>query len=372
MLFVLLLSMACFGLSLLTASPIKRSAIQSSLPLPKEVWILYIGSWGNPETDGNWSGWDHSRDNWAIRIPPADLASVHYPVLGPYSSHNLAILRDHLRMLHDLSVDVVVVPWSARSIFSDQTLVQLFKAAPEFSIRILPLFEAYMGRNLTSLQFDYATYIANYVRQKAQYRRNGQPVGIVYDAQDVQAGAEFLMGASEMRFMATSLSRAHYLGAFEAGFLGFVTYFPSDDIGWASNHENWNQIAEMSADRGIEFVPTVSPGFNNSAINRWGFRALRSRQCSAYYDARWGAAIAEGTRVVMIHSFNSWSEGTAIEPVAERVTTRSPTRFGAARTRTSSSTRQRSGLRGTRRCESSAFLSAESPLIRYGSTKLCC
>jgi glycoprotein endo-alpha-1,2-mannosidase len=121
-----------------------------------------------------------------------------------------------------------------------------------------------------------------------------------------------------MRFMATGLSRAHYLGAFEAGFLGFVTYFPSDDIGWASHHDNWKEIAAMSADRSIEFVPTVSPGFNNSAVDRWRFHTIRSRQCSGYYDARWAAAVAEGTSVVMIHSFNSWSEGTAIEPAADR------------------------------------------------------
>jgi hypothetical protein len=74
----------------------------------------------------------------------------------------------------------------------------------------------------------------------------------------------------------------------------------------------------MSADRSIEFVPTVSPRFNNSAVDRWGFRAICGRQYSGYYDARWTAAVAEGTSVVMIHSFNSWSEGTAIEPPVDR------------------------------------------------------
>jgi hypothetical protein len=64
-------------------------------------------------------------------------------------------------------------------------------------------------------------------------------------------------------------------------------------------------------------VPTVSPGYNDSVVERWNMRWTRDRQCSAYYDTRWTAAIESTPDIVLINSFNAWSEGSVIEPVIE-------------------------------------------------------
>jgi glycoprotein endo-alpha-1,2-mannosidase len=323
---VIFISTACCIFSFFTSFPVHASipVEPTAAPkVPREVWILYVGTWDNPETDGTWTGWDSKRD-WEPRDPPDSIASVHYPELGAYSTHNTTTLKSHLQLLQRASVDVLVVPWDGLSLgnntatFSDITLNLLFGLTPDFGLKLLPLFTSYDLRNLTSVEFNYSYYTSRYVGEKAHYRRGGKPVGLIYDADSFKAGAEFLQRHTEMAFFATGGSQNDYFGVFESGYLGFVTFGPSEDTSWASNQQNWRPLAAMSRERRIDFVPTVSPGFNGSAVGRWGFHGPKSRKCAGYYDARWTAAIDVAPDAILVHSFNSWHEGSAIEPVVER------------------------------------------------------
>jgi glycoprotein endo-alpha-1,2-mannosidase len=143
-------------------------------------------------------------------------------------------------------------------------------------------------------------------------------MGIIYDAHEFKTGAEFLDESVEMVFMASANTMNDYLAVYEDGYIGFVTFFPSDELGWGANHGNWEWAMRMATVRRVDFVPAVSPGFDNSLIERFNSRSVRPRKCTEYYDERWSTAILAKARTVMIHSFNSWSEGTAIEPVVER------------------------------------------------------
>jgi glycoprotein endo-alpha-1,2-mannosidase len=144
-------------------------------------------------------------------------------------------------------------------------------------------------------------------------------MGIIYDAQELKTGAEFLDEHSEeMVFMGIPVTRNDYVSVYEDGYIGFVTFFASDDVGWGASHDHWEFIGRMARASGLDFVPTVSPGFDESVLGKWDKRKPRPRKCFAYYDERWTTALHARPKIVMIHSFNSWSEGSAIEPVVNR------------------------------------------------------
>jgi hypothetical protein len=316
-----IISILCLGISVFASRPTPGSHVS------KEVWILYIGTWGNPATDGNWSGWNGKGDRWDHPhfIPPHDLPSRHYPQLGAYSSHDESTLRTHLSLLKNASIDVLIVPWDSpfnsivATTFSDATLQLLFRLTPSFSLKVMPLIPVFKDRNLTTMRFDFQYYAARYLNESAHYRRGGLPVALVQDAHELKQGAEFIDEVRDrMSFVATAASLQHVIDIFEDGYLGLTTFFPSDEAGWAAHQRNWKAAAAGARERGILFVPAVSPGFDDSPVNHWNSRWTRSRNCASYYDARWAAAIEAQPDAVMINSFNSWSEGSGIEPAVEK------------------------------------------------------
>jgi glycoprotein endo-alpha-1,2-mannosidase len=316
-----LVSILCLTVCAFTSHPAPVSRAT------KEVWILYVGTWGNPATDGNWSGWNRKTDQWegSSFVPPHELPSRHYPQLGAYSSHDESTLRAHLSLLKNASIDVLVVPWDGpfssnfTSSFSEATLRLLFKLAPSFSLKIMPLVPLFQDRNLTTMRSDFQSYVARFLNEPAHYRRAGLPVAVVHDAHELKQGAEFVDEMRDrMSFVATALSLQHVIDAFEDGYLGITTFFPSDEAGWAANHRNWKAAAAGARERGVMFVPTVSPGFDDSLVSHWNGKWIRSRNCAGYYDARWAAAIETAPDVVMINSFNNWLEGSGIEPAVEK------------------------------------------------------
>jgi hypothetical protein len=61
------------------------------------------------------------------------------------------------------------------------------------------------------------------------------------------------------------------------------------------------------------FVPTVSPGYDDSVIYRSNSRWIRPRDRSSYYDTGWIAAISVRADIAIVNSFNAWHEGSVID-----------------------------------------------------------
>jgi hypothetical protein len=225
-------------------------------------------------------------------------------------------------MIANASIDAIVVPWDGPSTtndstsFTDRSMKLLFKHAPTYGVKIVPLFQP-ADLSYVTMRSDFEYYKRNYLNEKAHAKIGGLPVGLMYDAHRFKDSARFLDQTPEMVFLASALSYSDFLAAFEDGYRGFATFFASDQASWASSHDNWKQLSEISKDRGMLFVPGVSPGYNDAVIERWNTRWHRARNCSSYYDERWRAAIESRGDIVMVNSFNLWPEGSVIEPVID-------------------------------------------------------
>jgi hypothetical protein len=113
--------------------------------------------------------------------------------------------------------------------------------------------------------------------------------------------------------------RESALIAFEDGFHGFATFYPSAVLSSFGNPEIWREFGDLLFERNMLFIPTVSPGINETALSVQLTHRARSRANGEYYDWQWTRAIETESNVILINSFNNWIEGTAIEPVSSNV-----------------------------------------------------
>ena len=71
-----------------------------------------------------------------------------------------------------------------------------------------------------------------------------------------------------------------------AGFDGFYTYFASRTFTYASEWSHWPQLSAFARERGLLFVPSVGPGYDDTRVRPWCARALSHRRTRAYGGAR--------------------------------------------------------------------------------------
>ena len=329
-----------------------------ALPL---VFAAYYLWYGTPETDGGrYLHWNHHiLPHWTstIRaqypdarfIPPADIHAPFYPAAGLYSSRDAAVTAQHFADMVEHGIDVVVVSWWGRpevttgdsqGVSTDELLDVVLDAAARTGLKVALHLEPYEGRSAASFRDDVVYLARRYGSHPATLRlprsnvagggnEHALPVYFVYDSYHIAAaewaplltlgGSEGGDGASlrdtpaDGVFIGLWLDQHHGSDLAAGGFDGAYTYFASDGFTYGSSTRNWAHMAVECVDRGLLFIPSVGPGYDDSKIRPWNSHNTRERRGGGYYADMWRAALATGTPYVGITSFNEWGEGTQIE-----------------------------------------------------------
>ena len=95
----------------------------------------------------------------------------------------------------------------------------------------------------------------------------------------------------------------------DAGFDGAYSYFASDGFTRGSSSSLWSLSSRHLAEHGKAFVPSVGPGYDDTAIRPWNVQNTKSRQDGHYYDQMWKAALEISPPHITITSYNEWGEG---------------------------------------------------------------
>ncbi|XP_005270567.1 glycoprotein endo-alpha-1,2-mannosidase-like protein isoform X1 [Homo sapiens] len=93
-----------------------------SLRVYSDLHAFYYSWYGSPRREGHYIHWDHVMvPHWDPKIsasyprgrhsPPDDLGSSFYPELGPYSSRDPEVLREHMTQLKEAAIGVLVLSW---------------------------------------------------------------------------------------------------------------------------------------------------------------------------------------------------------------------------------------------------------------------
>ena len=193
--------------------------------------------------------------------------------------------------------------------------------------------EPYKERNTANLRKYLAYIMTRYGNHPAFYRRQvggvgrALPVYYIYDSYLVPAEdwALLLRGTSSVRhteldavFIGLLVESRHQAEILSSGFDGFYTYFASSGFTYGSTPHNWQALASFAAGNHLLFVPSVGPGYVDTAVRPWNGRSTRPREEGAYYERSWQAAVEVHPPVISVTSFNEWHEGTQIESASSQ------------------------------------------------------
>ena len=252
--------------------------------------IFFYPWYSNPAHDGAYAHWQQNG-----HLPPADVASVFFPVRGAYSSSDPRVLRAQMRDIARAGVDQVVSSWWGWGSEEDERLPDVVRAAHRYRLSVAVHLEPYVGRSPETIAAD------------LQHLRG---VGVrdvyVYRAEDltVEEWSSLNLRLSGLRVFAQT-NRVGF--AARGGFAGFYTY---DVLEYGG--AKFARFCQQAHEVGILCAPSVGPGYSAYPVN--GDPRVKPREDGATYDCMWRAALDARADIVTITSYNEWGEGTQIEP----------------------------------------------------------
>ena len=319
----------CFG-------PV-QGGIKAGEPKPNyDVHTFYYPWYGNPQTDNYYEHWNHQQSvkkGKSKKYPGGDdIGADFYPKLGCYSSNSEDDLNAHMQMLLRAQVGVICSSWWGKGSYTDKAVPRLLDAAANHGIKVGFHIEPFPGRNAQTTRDAIIYIIDKYGSHPAFYRYgkdNPRPMFYVYDSYLTPAkqwkailspNGDQTIRNSKYDSVVIGLWVKEHEQAFmtEGRFDGYYTYFATDGFTYGSTIENWPKLAEWARQNNKLFIPSVGPGYVDLRIRPWNNVNTRGRQAGAYYDREFAAAIAAGTQIVSITSFNEWHEGSQIEPAVPK------------------------------------------------------
>uniref|UniRef100_A0A1A8MWM7 Mannosidase, endo-alpha-like n=1 Tax=Nothobranchius pienaari TaxID=704102 RepID=A0A1A8MWM7_9TELE len=312
-----------------------------------DVHIFYYLWYGSPSMDQQYIHWDHPLvPHWDPKIaashaqgrhvPPDDIAASFYPEMGPYSSRDPTVLESHMAQIEASAAGVLVLSWYPPGVAdphgqpTEDLVPAVLDAAQRHSIK------PYKGRTDQSMHENIRYIIDRYGKHDAFYRfrtSTGQvlPLFYVYDSYltPAESWAELLTakGSQSIRgthydgvFVALIVEERHKREILASGFDGMYTYFASNGFSFGSSHQNWKAIKTFCDANNLLFIPSVGPGYVDTAVRPWNNHNTRNRVNGRYYETSLQAALSVRPEIVTITSFNQWHEGTQIERAVPKKT----------------------------------------------------
>lgn len=294
--------------------------------VPRQTLAFYYGWYGSPEVSQHWYHWKNV-DTAKKHIDEA----THYPVLGPYDSHDPKVIEMHLRQAKEAGLTGFIVSWWAKGDFHDQGIPLMLDAARKHGMTIAVYYETVPPRGNPTVEgaVDDLTYIVNkYGKHPAWLKVQNKPVIFIYGRAVGQLkldGWEKVIAAFREKNPGGAVFIGDQISTKAAAiFDGIHTYNPTgltkgkslDEIrSWAKTaFPDWVNIAGPQR---IACV-TIIPGYDDSVQpSRLPPRPITDRHNGETYRVMWEQAIAANPDWILVTSWNEWHEGSEIEPSLE-------------------------------------------------------
>jgi glycoprotein endo-alpha-1,2-mannosidase len=259
----------------------------------------------------------------------------------------LTPLQAHMDELSNSGVDVMVVSWWGRpgrgfsdtqGVNTDRLISQILELADrrigsKKEISVAFHLEPYVSRSIDSIREDLNYIHSNYGHYRSIYREFGKIVFYVYDSYHINptewgrllsVDGEISVRDTDLDgfFIGMWLDHNHGHDLSISGFDGIYSYFASSSVSYGSNPDNWRHMCSYCRKVNMACSLSVGPGYIDTGIRPWNFRATKERNGGEYYEASWSYATRSGADMISITSYNEWGEGTQIEPA--KAVTHSP------------------------------------------------
>jgi glycoprotein endo-alpha-1,2-mannosidase len=286
-----------------------------------------------------WSHWkwkggkvDHRPED---RLPNGqrDIASVFYPLIGPYDSHSTAVVRYHLSTMKAAGVSAVLCIWYGPGSVTDKAFPVVLDEAQKLGMAATLCYDEKLNfpeyrQHDTREDFvqgatnDFNYIIDNYSRHPAFLHRNGVPVIEQFNAwaKDPKLGNAnispdeyrtiFSNLHSPFNILRQNLDEKYYPPINAA-------YVWWDQGKWPT--EFAHRAAKLRDQGRLDFFMTmVCPGFNDTGVWGWGDGPRVSKSYGVDV-LKWceDQAFIDNPELVQMITWNDFNEGTCFEPTVQ-------------------------------------------------------
>lgn len=243
-------------------------------------------------------------------------AKIDYPLLGPYSSDNASVMRQHIEWAKSAGITGFLVSWKATDVLN-RRLQQLTDLAEQQNFKLGIIYEGLdfsrnpLGANKVASDLDY--FVQHFANRKP-FQLFSKPLVVwsgtwQYSTEDVarvtQNRRTSLLILSSEKNVSGYLRLAKFVD-------GDAYYWSSVNPDTMSNYQN--KLVDMSRAvhqfHGI-WIPPAAPGFDARLI---GGSSVVDRKNGDTFRAQINTASASSPDALGIISWNEFSENSYIEP----------------------------------------------------------
>lgn len=287
--------------------------------------------------DTDWSHWQwygkgkkHDPDD-ILENGRHDIASVYYPLIAPYDSHDPDVIEYHIVTAKLAGIEAFMCNWYGPNSFTDKAVAAMLPIAQKYDFKIgicleeKAIYPPYSNcENRQQLVAELRRHIEHiliqYTDSPALLKHDGRALLFIFNSfGDGPLGSNNM--SPEEFTQARSMLPKHLLIRNHLD----SNHFPAADgpYLWCAEKEareqRYQTVKDIAAAGGASyFSASASPGFDDSGVNGWGniIRKTGRRGVEEYSDT-WQQAIEADLDSVQIVTWNDFQEGTPIEPTVE-------------------------------------------------------
>lgn len=311
------------------------------------VFAHYFNWFKTPDVGGSWRNWEwkgngpqHDPD-LVLTNGRRDIASVYYPLIGPYDSSRADVFEYHMLTALAAKIDGFFIDWYGVGSEEEKAFGPMLDAAARVGFKMCVCFEdkAMFGYGHTARTRDEA--VSNAVRNldyvlethgghPAYLRIDGAPVVINFSwsepADTVKPKADGFSAAEYARILSEvrTKHRICFIHDFHAHIRESYwdvsdNVYPWLDVNGAALDRFYGEATERYRAKRVRFVTSlVYPGFDNTGVWGWGDGPfVTPRENGGFYARSWQAALSNNVSFVQIATWNDFGEGATIEPTLD-------------------------------------------------------
>jgi len=301
----------------------------------------------NSEGKTEWQHWQwqgegekHDPDS-VLENGQHDIATAHYPLIGPYHSLDTAVIEYHILTARLIGVEAFMCNWYGPGTYTDRAVAQMIPIAERLDFKIgicleeKALFPPYssaanredliheLTRHLNHIVESYGDSVA-FLKHQSDSHAVGVELPLLFMFNFYGEGdlGSNLLTAAEIQTAREEVDQPVFLIRNDLN----KSMFPGSDgvYIWCAPKPIRDELYKK-ADGILESSPSLvyrsavaSPGFDDSGVNGWGNGARQTaRRGTDEFLDNWTEAKLSGFDSIQIVTWNDFQEGTNIEPAVE-------------------------------------------------------
>lgn len=314
----------------------KQGSLATSVtPAEPRVFVHYM-PWFRAEKLANggieWEHWKwfgkgekHDPDT-ILENKRRDIASIYYPLAGPYDGRDAAVLEYHMLTAKSAGIDGFIADWYGPTNFADKVFSAMVKAAERYDMKVAicmeekTFFPPYSNaKTITEAQDVMEDQIRHCLKvhasSPAYVRYHGQPVFYIfknYGPTGTFSPKETAEVLSRFKIDKPLLVRGGGDPAYFESARGSYVWCPD-----GSSRDNYYKSTRgpWESQKFDYWVGGAYPGFDDHGCWGWGNGPrVVERNGTKVYEDTWNEVLRYRTPVIQISTWNDFEEGTTIEP----------------------------------------------------------